>query len=66
MVQYGDHFPFGDHLLFNLGIISGPEIIWGPVSLGELMTRIDVKILACSLKGSHLRSVISFTILQYR
>ena len=98
-VQFGDHFRSGDHLQFNLGIISRPGIIcssiWasfpvrgsfavqfgdhfrsgdhlragiicGPVSLGELMTRIDVKILACSLKGSHLRSVISFTIFQYR
>ena len=32
-VQSGDHFPSGDHLRFNLGIISGPGIICGSVHL---------------------------------
>ena len=31
VVQFGDHFRAGDHLRSNLGIISSPEIICGPV-----------------------------------
>ena len=30
-VEFGDHFPSRDHLRSNLGIISGPGIICGPV-----------------------------------
>ena len=32
-VHFGDHFGAGDHLRSNLGIISSPGIICGPVQL---------------------------------
>ena len=31
VVQFGDHFRAGDHSRSNLGIISSPKIICGPV-----------------------------------